>query len=40
MATIHLLSDQEMQRFIRDGYISFKVNLPPAFHKVLYDKTE
>ena len=40
MDTIHLLSDQEMQRFIRDGYISFKVNLPPAFHKVLYDKTE
>ena len=40
MDTTHLLSDQSMQRFIRDGYVSFKVNLPPAFHKALYDNTE
>ena len=40
MDTTHLLSDQALQRFIRDGYVSFKVNLPPTFHKALYDKTE
>ena len=40
MDTTHLLSDQSMQKFIRDGYVSVKVDLPSSFHEALYDKTE
>jgi len=40
MDNTHLLSDQAMQKFIRDGYVSVKVDLPPSFHDALYDKTE
>ncbi len=30
--TAHLLDDAQMQEFIRNGYISFKTDLPPHFH--------
>ena len=40
MTIPRLLSDQEMQKFIRDGYVSVRVDLPSSFHDTLYEKTE
>jgi len=35
-----LLDDQTMQRFIRDGYITFKPDFPDGFHQRIYDRIE
>ncbi len=29
----HLLTDQQMQQFIRKGYIAVSIDIPPAFHQ-------
>ena len=36
----HLLSDEAMQRFIRNGYITVKPEFPATFHQRIYQKTE
>ena len=35
-----LLTDEQMQRFIIDGYLMFKSGLPAAFHKQIFDEIE
>ena len=40
MKSAQLLNDQSMQKFIREGYISVKVDLPQSFHDALYQDTE
>ena len=32
MKSAQLLNDQSMQKFIREGYISVKVDFPQSFH--------
>ena len=40
MKSAQLLNDQSMQKFIREGYISVKVDFPQSFHDALYQDTE
>ncbi len=40
MKPVQLLDDQAMQKFIREGYISVKVDFPKNFHNALYKDTE
>ena len=35
-----LLDDYAMQDFIREGYISFELDLPRSYHKMIYQKIE
>lgn len=30
---VHLLSDEQMQQFIRDGYIAIQIDVPQSFHR-------
>ena len=35
-----LLDDYTMQDFIREGYITFKLDLPGSYHRMVYQKIE
>ncbi len=36
----NLLTDEQMQRFIIDGYLMLKSGLPPEFHKQVFDEID
>ena len=36
----HLLTDEQMQHFIVNGYINIKTDLPPDFHEGIFQQTE
>jgi hypothetical protein len=40
VTAIRLLDDQQMQRFIRDGYITLKTELPAALHQGIHAQIE
>ena len=35
-----LLTDEQMQNFIVNGYVVFKTDLPKTFHQEIFEKTE
>jgi hypothetical protein len=37
---MHLLDDDALARFLRDGYVTLDAGLPPEFHQALYDQVE
>jgi hypothetical protein len=36
----NLFSDQQMQQFIRNGFVSMRVDMPDGFHESIYDRCE
>ncbi|MEZ4860388.1 MAG: HEAT repeat domain-containing protein [Caldilineaceae bacterium] len=38
--TQQLLNDEQMQRFIRDGYITVQADFPDGFHQALYERID
>ena len=36
----HLLSDEQMQHFIVNGYINIKTDLPADFHEAIFQEAE
>ena len=36
----HLLTDEQMQHFIVNGYININTDLPADFHEAIFQETE
>ena len=36
----YLLNDQQMKKFIRDGYVTVQTDLPVEFHAAVFQQTE